>query len=199
MRLESHRVSLRSNASKYWRRAALVGVGAGLYLAGTHPELQAYFELDYLRSLADDAGFAGMATFVGIFVAGYLMQIPGMIFVAAALLGWGPITGGIISFVGAILASTANFWAVRAVGGSLLKEVENDWVRKGLDKLDDSPVRTVVVLRSIFFMNPVMHLPLVLSGVRFRPYFAGTLVGLVLPIVVISFSLDWVIAWLGLA
>jgi uncharacterized membrane protein YdjX (TVP38/TMEM64 family) len=183
---------------KYWRLAALVGVGAALYFAGTHPELQPYFELDYLRSLADQAGMAGMATFVGVFVAGYLMQIPGMIFVVAALLGWGPIAGGLIAFVGALLASVANFWAVRAVGGSLLSEVENDWVKKMLGKLDDHPVRTVVVLRTFFFMNPVMHLPLVLSGVPFRPYIIGSLVGLIAPIAVISLSLDTVMAWLNL-
>lgn len=185
-------------ALKYWRLAALVGLGVGLYLAGTHPELQVYFELDYLRALANEAGIAGMASFLGIFVVGYLMQIPGLIFVVAALLGWGPITGGLIGFIGAIIASTANFWTVRAIGGSLLSKVENRWVKKALDKLDEHPVRMVIVLRTIFFMSPVMHLPLVLSGVPFRAYLLGTLIGLVLPVVIIAFSLDWVMAWMGL-
>lgn len=184
---------------KYTRLGILIGLGAALYIAGSRPELQVYFELDYLRSLADEAGLAGMATFVGIFAGGYLMQIPGLLFVVAALVGWGPLTGGILAFLGSVLASALSFAAVRTVGGSPLAEVENKWVRKLLSKLDDHPARTVFVLRTFFYMNPVMNLPLVLSGVKFRDYFIGSTLGFIIPLGVIIFALDTVMAWLNLA
>lgn len=186
------------DAFKFTRLGILIGLGAALYIAGTRPELQVYFELDYLRSLADDAGLAGMATFVGIFAGGYLMQIPGLVFVVAALLGWGPVNGGILAFFGSTLASALSFGTVRTVGGSPLADVENKWVRKLLSKLDDHPVRTVFLLRTFFYMNPVMNLPLVLSGVKFRDYFIGSVFGFVIPLAVVIAALDTVMAWLSL-
>ena len=183
---------------KYLRLGALVALIGGLYLAGNHSALAPYFEVDYLRSLTTEAGAAGMATFVALFCAGYLMQIPGMIFVVLALVGWGPWGGGILALGASILATILSFGMVRSVGGSPLEDVENRWARKLLDQIDERPVRTTFVLRVVFYMNPLINVPLVLSGIRFRDYLVGSALGFILPLGVVMAGLDFVLRWLNL-
>ena len=180
---------------KILRLAALAVLVGGLFVLGTQSGIEAFFDLDHLRRMTSEAGLAGMVGFVGICTAGYLMQLPGLIFVLAALLGWGTITGGIMAFIGLTVATSVSFWTVRLVGGSPISDIEHDYVQKVLGQLDDHPVRTVVILRVLFLVKPVVNLSLVLTDVRFRDYFLGTIIGFILPLGFITVATDTVMAY----
>lgn len=181
---------------KYLRLAALALVLGGLVYAGTRPEVLACFELEYLRGITSRAGFLGILTFLGLWVLSYLMQIPGIVFIVAALLGWGALGGSLISFVGLTAATSVSFWTIRTVGGSPASDIENSWARKMLDQLEDRPIRTVTVLRTVFLVNPVVNLSLVLTDVRFRDYLVGSMLGFILPLGVIACATETVMYYL---
>jgi uncharacterized membrane protein YdjX (TVP38/TMEM64 family) len=62
--------------------------------------------------------------------------------------------------------------------------------RRLLSRLHAHPVRNVVVLRTLFQTLAVLNYTLALSGIGFRKYMAGTLLGLPLPIAVYCLLFD---------
>ena len=65
-----------------------------------------------------------------------------------------------------------------------MREFRHPWAVHLLQRLDASPVRSVAAVRLIFQTLPALNVALALSGVGFRSYLAGTLLGLPLPILV---------------
>ena len=59
------------------------------------------------------------------------------------------------------------------------------------DRLDAQPIRSVVLLRVLFQTVPALNYALALSGIRFRQYLTGTLLGLPLPILLYCLFFDY--------
>jgi len=177
------------------RLVALAVLFVGLVVVGSRPSVQALFALEHLRTITSDAGVLGMLAFVGLCTGGYLLRVPGIMFVLVALLGWGSIAGSLMSFVGLTVAVSVSFWAFRGVGGSPIADIDSKWVRSILGQLDDHPVRTVALLRVVFFVNPIVNLSLVLTGVRFRDYLVGTVLGVILPLAAMALAGDWLMSF----
>ena len=68
-----------------------------------------------------------------------------------------------------------------------------------LSQLDAHPVRSIVLLRMLFQTVPALNYTLAMSGVRFRDYLVGTLLGLPLPIMVYCVFFDYLDARLRLS
>lgn len=184
-----------ARTKKIGRLFALAAVVTGLVVLGFQPGVRAFFQPENLQSVTADAGVLGMFAFVGICTVGYLVRVPGVIFVLAAILGWGSLAGSVMSFVGLIVAVSVSFFAVRGIGGSPIADIDSDWVRQILGQLDDHPIRTVALLRLVFFANPIINLSLVLTDIRFRDYFVGSILGFILPLAAIALAFDSVMAF----
>jgi uncharacterized membrane protein YdjX (TVP38/TMEM64 family) len=91
-----------------------------------------------------------------------------------------------------------------AVGFAFARFVARDWVAARLPKrlrayderLARSGLRTVIVLRLVFFLLPASHWLLGLSQVRFGEYMLGTLVGALPGIVLMTYLGGGLVAWL---
>lgn len=182
---------------KWLRILALALLIGGLFVAGTRPSVQAYFELDFLRELTSEAGLLGVVIFLGLWAVSYLMQVPAIVFIVAALLGWGSSIGSAIAFTGLIFTTSVSFWTFRGVGGSPLAELDGAWTRSMFEQLEDRPIRTVAILRLVFLVNPLVNLSLVLTDIRFRDYLAGSMIGVVVPLAIITFATDTIVAYAG--
>ncbi|WP_082532430.1 TVP38/TMEM64 family protein [Pelomonas sp. Root1237] len=141
----------------------------------------------------------GFAAFTAMFVLANLAHIPGAFFLAAAVLALGPAWGALTTYVAACIACTVTFVVVRALGADALRELDNRLARRLFAKLDAHPVRSVVLLRTVFHSVPALNYTLALSGVRLRDYVIGTLLGLPLPILVITTLFDTLAVWMGWA
>ena len=141
----------------------------------------------------------GFAAFTAMFVLANLAHIPGAFFLAAAVLALGPVWGALTTYVAACIACTVTFVVVRALGADALRELDNRLARRLFAKLDAHPVRSVVLLRTVFHSVPALNYTLALSGVRLRDYVIGTLLGLPLPILVITALFDTFAVWMGWA
>jgi uncharacterized membrane protein YdjX (TVP38/TMEM64 family) len=146
--------------------------------------LRAHFDLHTLQQRIEANRVTGLLLFILLFVLGNLAHVPGWIFLAAAVLALGPLAGGLVTYLAAGLSCTCTFLLIRQIGGDALRQLDSHVAQRMLARLDVAPVRNVALLRVLFQTLPALNYALALSGVRFRFYLAGSLLGLPLPIAV---------------
>lgn len=144
--------------------------------------LRSDFSLDSIRDTIQMHPIGGLLLFVALFALGNLAQIPGWVFVAAAVLTLGRLWGGVATYVAAVTSCALTFVTIRLIGGDTLRLIENRVAVRILRELDVHPVRSVALLRLLFQTAPPLNYALALSGIRLRAYLLGTLIGLPLPI-----------------
>jgi uncharacterized membrane protein YdjX (TVP38/TMEM64 family) len=175
---------------RYLRLIAVVLVLALLWAAFEWSGLRGHVTPAFLRERFERDLFWGMLAYSGLFALGNLVQIPGVIFLAAAVLALGRLWGGLATYVAACLSCCISFWVARWLGADALRELPGRFTRRVLARLDAHPVQSVAVLRLMFQTAPALNVALGLSGVGFRPYVAGTLIGLPLPILLLTLFFD---------
>lgn len=144
--------------------------------------LRDHFNLAFIRQLILQHRIGGLMLFVLLFSLGNLIQIPGWVFLAAAVLTLGRIWGGAVTYVAAVTSCAFTFVTIRALGGDALRLIKNQVAVRILGQLDAYPIASIVVLRILFQTVPALNYALAMSGVKFRNYLIGTLLGLPLPI-----------------
>jgi uncharacterized membrane protein YdjX (TVP38/TMEM64 family) len=133
---------------------------------------------------------SGFIAFVVVFVIGNLIQLPGWIFLAAAILALGTVMGGLATYVAACISCLATYVLVRGLGGSALRDIQNPFARQILARLDSHPIRSVALLRLLFQTMPALNYTLSLSGVKLRHYMLGTVIGLPVPLLLYCLFFD---------
>lgn len=142
------------------------------------------------KALAEALVEMGAWGYLAFIVAYTVLQpfgVPGTIFIVAAPLIWPWQTAFALSMVGTMSASV--------VGFSFARFVARDWVSARIPArlrnydaaLEQRAFLTVVVLRLIFWMQPVLHAFLGVSKVGFWTHFWGSLVGYAAPLFLVSY------------
>lgn len=188
--------------SAIWRYRRMWAVGVFLAV------LLALFQLSGLRDhvslaflqhqLAAHQG-SGLLLFVLLFALGNLIQIPGWLFLAAAVLTLGAGWGGVVTYIAASISCVLTFIVIRAIGGDALRAVPHPLAVRLLAKLDQHPLRSVFWLRVFFQTVPALNYTLALSGISFWQYALATLLGLPLPIALYCLFFDRIAQYLHLA
>ncbi len=153
---------------------------------------------EHVRAMIAGAGVPGALLFVLVFAAGELLHVPGMVFVAAGVLAYGRLWGGVLGFLGALFSVSMTFLVVRAVAGQALAVPPEGrpLLQRMLGQLSGRPVRTVALLRAVFWMSPWLNYALALSQVRYRHYLLGSAVGLLVPLCGMALLFDWMVRFL---
>lgn len=168
--------------SRYGRLIAVALFLAGVMAIAEISGLRQHVTLAFLRETLANNRLTGLAIFVLLFTLGNLIQIPGWIFLAAAVVTLGQTLGGIVTYIAAIVSCGVTFFVIRYLGGNALRQIDSRVAKKILDQLQAHPIRSVVLLRTMFQTFPAINYALALSGISFRQYIFGTLLGLPLPI-----------------
>lgn len=153
--------------------------------------LRGSVSLEFLHNRILENKISGLLIFVLLFSLGNLIQIPGWIFLAAAVLALGKTWGGIATYVAASISCIITFLVIRLAGGDALRQLKNKTAVKILRRLDANPVKSVLLLRILFQTVPALNYALAMSGVKFRDYLTGTLLGLPLPILLYCLFFDY--------
>lgn len=175
------------------RHARLIGVILLLLLLFALFEwsgLRNQFTLSYLQQTIRAHLVSGLLIFILGFTLGNLIQIPGWLFLAAAVLTLGEVWGGIATYIAACVACIVTFFTIRGLGGNALRKIDHPLASHLLNRLDAHPVKSIMLLRMLFQTMPALNYTLAMSGVRFRAYAVGTLLGLPLPIAVYCVFFD---------
>ena len=139
----------------------------------------------------------GLLVFTALFALGNLVQLPGWIFLTAAVASLGAWWGGLATYLAASVSCVVTFWGVRWLGADALRAFGGPRAARVFARLDAHPVQSVLLLRLMFQTLPALNVALALSGVRFRGYLLGTLLGLPLPIAVYCVFFRALARWLA--
>ena len=142
------------------------------------------------RTFAQAVVDLGVWGYVAFVVAYTLLQpfgVPGTVFIVAAPLLWPWPTAFALSMIGTMAASV--------VGFSVARFLARDWVTARIPArfhrydaaLARHALRTVFVLRLIFWMPQALHGFLGVSRVSFRDHFWGSLLGYIPPLLMVSY------------
>ncbi|MEL6179998.1 MAG: VTT domain-containing protein [Myxococcota bacterium] len=181
---------------RHWRPIALVVMLVGIYAAASATGVLEQLTLEGIKAAILGAGYWGWAIFLMAMTVSNMIQVPSQLFVVAAVAIYGPVEGLMLSLVGGMMAVSVSFGFARMVGGKALEEIQQPFVRRMLDKLEEHPILTVALIRLVFVMSPPINYALALSNLRFRDYFMGSLLGLPIPMLIIGLLADTIVAWL---
>jgi uncharacterized membrane protein YdjX (TVP38/TMEM64 family) len=166
----------------HWRLWAALAFVAILLAVAHASGLRDNLSLAYIQQTFLANKLAGVAVFVALFTLGNLLQLPGLLFLAAAVLALGKVWGGVVTYLAACVSCTVTFLVFRWVGGDALLRLKSPMARRILKNIHARPVRSVVLLRTFMQTLPALNMSLAMSGIPLRHYLLGTLLGLPLPI-----------------
>ena len=155
--------------------------------------LRQSFNVAFLRQTLSENRVEGLALFVLLFSLGNLVHIPGWIFLASAVLVLGKVDGALVTYAAASVSCAVTFLSVRLVGGNAVGQLRGKLARRLLSQLHAHPIRNVMLLRIVFQTLASLNYALALSGLEFKKYMAGTLLGLPLPIAVYCLLFDAIV------
>lgn len=170
----------------------LAAVFVGAAVSGAFDDV----DPETIRAAVQSAGVWGVVLFVVGFALGELVHIPGMVFVAGAVLAYGQVGGFAVGLLGAVFSVTVSFLLVRTFGGQALEKIRWKFVQRLLAKLDARPVRTVVMLRLVLWLAPALNFALAMTRVRFRDYLLGSTLGLLVPVAGMALFFEQLMAFI---
>lgn len=194
-------IQMKSTMPLLLRHRRLVGVVlflGGLLAVFQLSALRDHFSLAFLHDKILDNEVSGLSIFVLLFSLGNLIQIPGLVFLAAAVLALGKTMGGVATYIAATISCVTTFLTIRTIGGDALRRLENPVAARILGRLDARPIASIFLLRVLFQTAPALNYALAMSGVKFRQYLAATLLGLPLPIALYCLFFDYIAKGLGI-
>ena len=176
-----------SSALRTARIAAALAVLALLVAAHASGMLQRFADRQDLARTLVGLGPWGYAAFIGAYTLLQPFGVPGTVFIMAAPLIWPWPEAFALSMVGTMAASV--------VGFSFARFVARDWVSRYIPSrfaryetaLAQRGLVTVFLLRLVFWMPPLLHAFFGVSRVRFWTHFWGSLLGYVLPLLLVSY------------
>lgn len=166
----------------------LVAIIITLILVGKFTPLGEYFSVTKLKEMINGAGWWGMLIFLGFFVGGAIMNLPGTAFLVLAIWIFGYGLGASITYVAAITAAMITFYFARMIGGKALTEVKKPFIKKILDKAEAQPIWTLVLLRGIIQFSPLVGYTMALTNIKPRQYLLGNVIGMLLPLGYLTFG-----------
>lgn len=175
-------------------RRALLLLLVGAFIAGA---IWAYatgrVSVGSIDRWLESLGPIAPAMFVGAFVGGAMIGLPGMVFVVAGRLTFGAETGFALGYGGGLLACILPFATARRLrrGEERPWQPKNRHVRRAFDMVESRPLRAVILMRLVLWFNPPLSYALAMTRVPAREYVAGCAIAL-LPVVAMAvFATGW--------
>ncbi len=134
-----------------------------------------------------DLGPYGYLAFVLAYAILQPFGVPGTVFIFAAPLIWPWPVAFALSMTGTMAASVVGFSFARFVARDFVAKRIPARFRRYEAALETRGFATVVLLRFVFWMPPLLHAFFGVSKVRFSTHFWGSLVGYVVPLLLVSY------------
>jgi uncharacterized membrane protein YdjX (TVP38/TMEM64 family) len=171
-----------------YAKLGLVGVVVtGLAVAYAFGVFDRLSDPERVRRSLIDLGSWGYVAFVVAYAALQPFGVPGTVFIMAAPLIWPWPVAFALSMTGTMAASVVGFSFARFVGREWVTPRIPERFRRYDRALERRGFVTVVALRFVFWMPPLLHAFFGVSNVGFGAHFWGSLVGYVIPLFLVSY------------
>jgi uncharacterized membrane protein YdjX (TVP38/TMEM64 family) len=174
--------------AKHMRPLLAIGLLIAITVALRGTGFTAWFDREHVEVVVARAGAWGPLAFIALFVGAVALQVPGLLFVAIAPALFSLEEAWLLSVLASNLAVVLNFELVRRLGGQPLAEIESKELKKLFDRLDEHPLRTVMLLRLVTVMFPPVTSALALTKLRGRDHFVGSALGMLPAITALVFA-----------
>lgn len=176
-------------------KLALVALAIGAIVAawrlgvfeqlGDTKKLEAYLQAkrEYVVSL----GVVAYAAFVGIFALLQPFGVPGVSLLIASSLIWPWPIAFALSMLGATCATMVGFSFARFIARDAIAKRIPKRFRKYDRRLAEKAFTTVFLLRTIFWVHPLLHVFFGTSKVKFRTHLAASAAAYLIPFFVIAY------------
>ncbi|MFH0998598.1 MAG: TVP38/TMEM64 family protein [Pseudomonadota bacterium] len=149
--------------------------------------LKEYLTAERLRLLLETAGPWAPAAYVGAYAAGVCFFMPGTLLATVGAAIFGPYYGFIYVWLGAMIGAVLAFFIGRYLGRDFAASLIGNKLRKYDEAIERNGFATVLYLRLVYFPFTPMNFGMGLTRVRFRDYFSGTALGIIVGTFIFTF------------
>ncbi|HWS16078.1 MAG TPA: TVP38/TMEM64 family protein [Candidatus Methylomirabilis sp.] len=149
--------------------------------------IKSYLTPEGLGRFLSTAGIWGPVVFALVYAAGVCLFIPGTLLTTLGGAIFGATQGFLYVWVGAMLGASAAFWIGRTLGRDLAASLVGDRLKKYDEAIERNGFATVLYLRLVYFPFTPMNFGMGLTRVRFRDYFWGTALGIIVGVFIFTF------------
>jgi uncharacterized membrane protein YdjX (TVP38/TMEM64 family) len=149
--------------------------------------LREFLTVERLSQFLDAAGIWAPIVYILVYTAGVCLFIPGTLLTTLGAALFGPYWGFIYVWVGAMAGASAAFLIGRTLGREFAASLIGNRLRKYDDSIEKNGFATVLYLRLLYFPFTPMNFGMGLTRVRFRDYFVGTGLGIIIGTFIFTF------------
>ena len=135
----------------------------------------------------EKTGFWAPLIYIFIYAAGICLFVPGTLLTGIGAAIFGPYWGFVYVWIGAMIGASAAFWIGRTLGREFAASMIGDRLKKYDDAIERNGFATVLYLRLVYFPFTPMNFGMGLTRVRFRDYFLGTGLGIIVGTFIFTF------------
>lgn len=155
--------------------------------------LQRYVDVKFIREILTLHWYLSVPTLVLLCSIANITNTPATFILTSVVLVLGKWEAVPLIYLASTCACLATFAFASSFAGDTLPEVKSERMKKWIGQLENRPITALIVLRTFFQFMPLMNYALAMSKLRFRDYFIGTLVGMLLPSIALAYFYEWLL------
>ena len=177
-----------SNRRKAVLKAAILAAFIAAAIAGVRfSSLKDYLSVEGLGQFLAVVGFWAPLVFIAIYAVGVCLFVPGSILTGIGAVILGAYWGFVYVWIGAMIGASVAFLIGRTLGREFAASLVGDRLRTYDDAIEHNGFAAVLYLRLIYFPFTPMNFGMGLTKVRFRDYFFGTGLGILVGTFIFTF------------
>lgn len=149
--------------------------------------LREYLAPEKITPVLEAAGLWAPVIYMLGYALGVCLLLPGTLLAVIGAALFGPYLGFVYVWIGAMIGATLAFLIGRYLGRDLAASLIGDKLKKYDQAIERHGFATVLYLRLIYFPFNLMNFGMGLTGVRFRDYFFGTALGILVGTFIFTF------------
>ena len=146
-----------------------------------------YLSAEGLGRLMEGAGVWAPVAYMVAYGVGVCFFLPGTLLTGLGAAIFGPYYGFVYVWIGAMLGAVAAFFIGRTLGREFAASLVGDRLKKYDDAIERNGFATVLYLRLVYFPFTPMNFGMGLTKVKFRDYFLGTGLGIIVGTFIFTF------------
>ena len=164
---------------------------AAIYVVRFTP-VKGYLTPEAFGRFLDRAGLWAPVLYMVLYAVGVCLFLPGTLLTGLGAAIFGPYRGFLYVWVGAMAGASAAFFIGRTLGREFAASLIGDRLKRYDDAIERNGFAAVLYLRLVYFPFTPLNFGMGLTKVRFRDYFFGTGLGIIVGTFIFTFFIGTV-------